>query len=97
MPRYVKTNLRFEQATYAELKLRAAREGVPIADLVRGAVERYLGRAGDGSEASSFGEDPADWLVGCLQAGVGDESDEHDAYLYGWPRETDKGASPTSG
>ena len=34
-----------------------------------------------------FGDDPADALVGSADGSAGDESINHDHYLYGWPRE----------
>jgi hypothetical protein len=38
--------------------------------------------------------DPTDALVGCLDGSYGDESAEHDHYLYGWSRESDAPRPP---
>ena len=47
----------------------------------------YLGRA---PEAPEFGEDPVDGWIGAIASSPGDESSNHDHYLYGWPKETDR-------
>jgi len=83
MARYVTTTLRFPEETYRDLRYRAGRRGVPLATLVREAVDQYLGRTGESHLA--FGEDPADALVGSVERSGGDESIQHDHYLYGWP------------
>src|SRR5215510_2673444 len=87
MARYVTTNVRFPEATYRELQHQSGRRRVPLASLVREAVDRYLGRAEDAGRLP-FGEDPVDGLVGCVETSGGDESINHDHYLYGWPKET---------
>src|SRR5438093_1065739 len=92
MPRYVTTNLRFPPETYRELQYQASRRRTTLASLVRESVERYLGR-GAGGEAVPFGEDPADAYVGSITSAAGDESVNHDHYLYGWPKEEDSEAA----
>ena len=92
MAKLVTTNLRFPEETFRELRYHAARRRVPIALVVREAVERYLGRTDEDTEIP-FGSDPADAFIGCVASGAGDESVNHDHYLYGWPRETDGEAS----
>jgi len=79
MSRYVTTNVRFPEATYRELQHQAGRRRMPLASLVREAVDRYLGRADDASHLP-FGEDPADVLVGCVPTSGSDESVNHDHY-----------------
>jgi hypothetical protein len=88
MVRYVVTNLRFPEQTYRELRYAALRRGVSVASVVRESVDRYLGR-GDEEEPIPFGEDPVDKWVGAFHGGPGDESINHDHYLYGWPKETE--------
>ena len=88
MPRLITTNLRFLEGTYRELRYQAARRGVPLATLVREAVDRYLGRTDEGT-AVPLGSDPADALIGAVTGSAGDESVNHDHYLYGWSKETD--------
>ena len=34
-----------------------------------------------------FGDDPADAFTGCVEGSRGDESVNHDHYLYGWSKE----------
>src|SRR5712664_805714 len=92
MARLVTTNLRFPEATYRELRYRAHRRSVPVALLVREAVDRYLGRTEDDATEIPFGSDPADAFIGCFASGVDDESINHDHYLYGWPKESDEKA-----
>jgi hypothetical protein len=90
MPHYVTTNLRFDEPTYRELRYQAGRRRVPLAAIVREAVDRYLGRADDDTRAADT-QDPADALIGCVEGSAGDESVNHDFYLYGWPKEGAKG------
>jgi hypothetical protein len=89
MPKLVTTNLRFPEESYRELQLQARRCGTTLAGLVREAVEQYLGRDQLG-RALALGADPADGLIGCLEGSAGDESSNHDHYLYGWPKESGK-------
>jgi hypothetical protein len=51
----------------------------------------YLGPAPE-TEAPEFGEDPVDGWIGAIASFAGDESSNHDHYLYGWPKETDREA-----
>jgi hypothetical protein len=88
MTRYVVTNLRFPEQTYRELRYAALRRGVSVASLVRESVDRYLGGKQE-DEPIPFGEDPVDKWVGAFHGGPGDESINHDHYLYGWPKETE--------
>jgi len=85
MARYVTTNLRFTEGSYRELRYQAHRRGTTLATLVREAVDRYLGRSADGPSLA-FGDDPADGIVGSVTGSPGDESVNHDHYLYGWSR-----------
>jgi hypothetical protein len=62
--------------------------GVPLATVVREAVDRYLGRTEEGTTLA-LGSDPADGIIGAVTGSTGDESVNHDHYLYGWPKETD--------
>lgn len=91
MTRYVTTNLRFPEETFRELKYEASRRGTSLASLVRESVDRYLGWAADAA-APEFGKDPMDGWIGAIASSGGDESSNHDHYLYGWPKET-KGES----
>jgi hypothetical protein len=36
-----------------------------------------------------LGDDPADAFIGCVEVSGGDESVNHDHYLYGWPKESE--------
>jgi hypothetical protein len=83
MARYVVTNLRFDEPTYRELRYRARRRHIPVATMVREAVDQYLARG-----TSSEIVDPVDQLIGSIPEAAGDESVDHDAYLYGWPKES---------
>lgn len=92
MVRYVTTTLRFPEEVYRELRYQASRRGTSLASLVRESVDRYLGRAAV-AEAPGFGNDPMDGWVGAIASSPGDESSNHDHYLYGWPKETEREAS----
>src|SRR5438552_8267182 len=92
MVRYVTTNLRFPEEAYRELQYEASRRGTSLASLVRESVDRYLGRAPE-AEAPEFGKDPMDSWIGAITPSPGDESTNHDHYLYGWPKETKREAT----
>jgi hypothetical protein len=49
-------------------------------------VDRYLGRTED-ADPLPLGADPADAMVGGVETPGGDESVNHDHYLYGWPKD----------
>ncbi|MBI5497590.1 MAG: CopG family transcriptional regulator [Deltaproteobacteria bacterium] len=83
MSTFVTTNLRLPEQAFEALRLRAERDGRSVAALVRDAVEQYL-TGTSGPSAVAFGADPVDALVGSLSGSSGDESVNHDAYLYGW-------------
>ena len=85
MARDITTNLRFPERVYRDLQYAADRRGVSMASVVREAVAVYLGRA-EQVDAIQVGDDPADRLIGAIAGGQDDESVNHDAYLYGWPR-----------
>jgi hypothetical protein len=91
MPDFVTTNLRFPEATWRELRLQASRRRTTAAGLVREAVEQYLGRGGDDGP-SPFDGDAFDKHIGAITRSAGDESVNHDHYLYGWPKETEREA-----
>jgi hypothetical protein len=94
MPRYTTTNIRLDEAAYRDLMFRAARRGVPLASLVREAVDEYLGRSSARAAAASAG-DPVDALIGSTPFDSADEAIDHDHYLYGGPREDDGSAWST--
>jgi len=89
MTRYITTNLRFSEETYRQLQYQAARRKTSLAFLVRESVDRYLGRSPE-ADSRAFGEDPLDRWIGAVASSGGDESVNHDHYLYGWPKETDR-------
>src|SRR5688572_29528452 len=78
MAKLVTTNLRFPEETFRELRYQAARRKVPVALLVREAVDRYLGRSEDDETPIPLGSDPADAFIGSIGSGVDDESVNHD-------------------
>ena len=79
----MRINVRLPQASHRELELRARRRGTTIATLVREAVDRYLGQHQTG-QTLALGDDTADRLIGMFEGSAGDESVDHDRYLYGW-------------
>ena len=85
MKRLVTTNLRFSDDMYRDLRHQARRRGTTLAAVVREAVAVYLGRTDESNEIP-FGDDPADALVGLVKHSFGDESVNHDHYLYGWDK-----------
>lgn len=91
MGAHVTTNLRLPKGEYEELTYRARRRRVSMASLVREAVAAYLGS--DGPPASTLDADPVDALIGAFTGGSPDESVDHDHYLYGWPKESEREAA----
>jgi hypothetical protein len=82
MPRLVTISIRFSESSYRELRYRARRRGRTLASLAREAVDAYLARRPE-RRAIAIGDDPADRMIGCLRGSSGDESTNHDRYLYG--------------
>jgi len=93
MARYVRTALRFSEESYRELQYEASRRGSSLASLVREAVYRYLGRTPE-SDARRAERDSMDRWIGAIASSAGDESTNHDHYLYGWPKETKRRQLP---
>src|SRR5258708_7396655 len=87
------TNLRFPEETYRELRCRAARDGTSTASIVRQAVERYRGRSGSMCPEPA----PAGAIIGSVGGSAGDESVNHDHYLYGWAKEEGREAAGRHG
>ncbi|MBI4865920.1 MAG: ribbon-helix-helix protein, CopG family [Candidatus Wallbacteria bacterium] len=88
MSRFVTTNIRLPAEDHRELKRLALREKKSLSQLIREAVDARLGGP-PAPPARKSGPDPFDALIGSIDSGHGDESANHDHYLYGWPRETD--------
>lgn len=49
--------------------------------------DQHLGGNDEGA-ALPIGSDPADRIIGVVRDSSGDESVNHDHYLYGWPKES---------
>jgi hypothetical protein len=90
MAKLVTTNLRFPERLWKEIRLQAVRRRTTAAGIVREAVETYLGRRS--AAAAKPDTDPFDRHVGAIGGSAGDESVNHDHYLYGWPKEDDREA-----
>lgn len=72
--------LYFPVELYLRLRQAAEKRGVSIAEFVRGAVEKALGRPKKTS-------DPLDRIVGKGRSRDTDLSYHHDKYLYGWVKD----------
>lgn len=84
---FVTTNLRLRKRRLQELKLIALSEGESLAELIRQAIDAYLGyskkRKGKHRDIDDFKKDPFFEVVGLSNDTVTDGSVHHDYYIYG--------------
>jgi len=77
-------NVRLTREQWTALKIRSARDEKSLGQLIRDAVDVLLGRLpAPCAEGVVREEGPMYGLVGLVESGIEDGSDEHDAYLYG--------------
>ncbi|HEX8948152.1 MAG TPA: CopG family transcriptional regulator [Dissulfurispiraceae bacterium] len=76
----VATNIRLPEDLLKALKYRAIEEKKSVNQLIREAVEGFLGVT---PAAEPGGKDPFDAVVGMASSGTKDGSVKHDHYLYG--------------
>jgi len=85
---FVSTNLRFPRERLKELRIRAAQEGISLAELVREAVDAHLGYARQKKRKAktleeAFPNDPFFKIIGRIKGkGHPDGSVNHDKYIY---------------
>lgn len=76
----VATNIRLPEDVLKALKYRAIEEKKSVNQLIREAVDSFLGNT---PAAGPGGKDPFDSVVGMAKSGTRDGSLRHDRYLYG--------------
>lgn len=81
--RYLTTNVRIEENSLKELKLRAIDEGKRVAELIREAIFNYLHKAQGKIGKRRFKKDPLFSIAGICRTGMKNSSESHDEYLYG--------------
>jgi len=86
MGRNIATNIRLPEEDYRALKLRARSDSQSVATHLRKAVQLYVqGKAVDGSRKVTARKPLGD-LVGLFSSGLTDGAEQHDSYVYGWPK-----------
>lgn len=63
-----------------QLKLEAQKDSLTISELVRRAIDRFLGAR---AKNIDWGKDPLTRVIGKVKLSVSDASTHHDHYLYG--------------
>lgn len=69
-----------EEIQMRQLKLEAQREHLAVSELIRKAIEQFLGRT---ARRTDWDKDPLTQAIGKIKLSVNDASAEHDRYLYG--------------
>jgi predicted DNA-binding protein len=74
------TNIRLPEDLLKALKYRAIEEKKSMNQLIREAVEKYLG---DIAPSRGLDKDAFEEVIGIARSGIKDASSNHDRYLYG--------------
>lgn len=74
------TNIRISEDCLKALKYRAVEEGKSVAQLIREAIDAFLGERYSRPEETK--EDPLDEIVGMFASKEGGLARNHDQYLY---------------
>ena len=74
-----RTQVYFPMELYRKIERMAKDESKSVASIVREAVDEYLKRR----EEINWDDDPFFNIVGIVESGKGDLSENHDKYLYG--------------
>jgi Arc/MetJ-type ribon-helix-helix transcriptional regulator len=83
---HMTTTVRLPEDLYEALRTRAFEEHRPVAEVIREALRRFLDMQLESSSLPDLESDPFWTAVGTVDGGPGDESVEHDHYLYGAPK-----------
>lgn len=75
-----RTQVYMEDQQMLRLRLEAHREHLPISELIRRAVERFLRTK---ESRTDWDRDPLTRAIGKIRLSVSDASVRHDEYLYG--------------
>lgn len=77
------TNIRLPEDLLKALKYRAIEEKKSMNQLIREAIEKYLGAV---SPSAGPDNDAFEEVIGIAKSGIKDASSNHDRYLYGRKR-----------
>ncbi len=81
---YVATNIRFPRETLQTLKLRAVRQHMSLASLIRDAVDQVYGAPKTKPKSlKEFHQDPIFSIIGMCNSGIKDGAVHHDREIYG--------------
>ncbi|MFA5140839.1 MAG: ribbon-helix-helix protein, CopG family [Elusimicrobiota bacterium] len=79
---YVATNIRLPKDVLQALKVRAAKEGKSMAQMIREALRKAFG-IGAEKDAVDPRRDPLYDLLGAWESGIADGAENHDKDVYG--------------
>ncbi len=80
----VRTQVYLPRDIYEQIKARAEREGITMADQIREALVEYVITSNEAkSQAPILTDDDPIWeMIGMIKSGVSDGSVNHDKYIY---------------
>ncbi len=80
----VRTQVYLPRDIYDQIKARAEREGITMADQIREALVEYVVATGEArAQAPILTDDDPIWeIIGMIKSGVNDGSVNHDKYIY---------------
>jgi len=84
--RYSTTNIRIETDILKELKLKAVHEGKRVAELIRDAINKYLGKKSEKLKVKEIENDPLFKIIGMFESGDKNASENIDEVVYGKKR-----------
>lgn len=82
MTRYTTTNIRIAEDCLQKLKMKALREKKSTAQLIREAIDAFLGNKEKLPSMKDFKKDPFFRIIGLGSSGIRNGSLNHDKYLY---------------
>lgn len=82
MAKFTTTNIRIHEDCLQKLKMKAVREKKSTAQLIREAIDAFLGDKEKPQNMKDFKKDPFFRIVGLGSSGIRNGSVNHDKYLY---------------
>lgn len=82
MTRFTTTNIRIPEDRLQKLKMKAVREKKSTAQLIREAIDAFLGDKEKPQSMEDFKKDPFFRIIGLGSSGIKNGSVNHDKYLY---------------
>lgn len=82
MGKFVTTNVRLTEEIMIDLKLKCIYEKKRMAEIIREALENYIGKRVNLDQRIPLEKDPIIDIIGMCKTGIKDCSINHDKYLY---------------